>query len=149
MVRPEYPRCLLRQRELRAFARADNRGRLHGVDCDTGLNTELCRVALPNIEGADDDTYFGAPILRLHPSSDGRFAAIVIDKGKHGIVVNIHSSEVTMHFNGGDYYEETVPFGACFLWFEGRSIFVHRTEWNRLDAADPATGESLTILDLK
>lgn len=49
-----------------------------------------------------------------------------------------------MCLDGGDYHEETVPFSACFLRFQGRDVFVHRTAWNRLDAADPATGVCLT-----
>ena len=54
------------------------------------------------------------------------------------------SGETTMQLHGGNYHEDTVPFSACFLRFQGRDVFVHRTAWNRVDATDPATGQSLT-----
>lgn len=119
-------------------------GRLHGVDFDAGVCLDLCAADLPVLADTDDNPCFGAACHRLHASSDGKYAAIVVDRGCEGLVVEVQSGVVTMHLNGGDYHEETVPFSACFLRYEGRNVFIHRTAWNRLDAADPATGESLT-----
>lgn len=119
-------------------------GALHGVNFDVGTSARLCRVELPDIKSHDGESSFGAPNYRLHTSSDGRYAAIVVDMGQHGLVVDVKSGAVTMDLNGGDYCEDTVPFSACFIRFEGRNVLVHRTAWNRLDAADPATGKSLT-----
>jgi hypothetical protein len=119
-------------------------GALYGANLDTGAKVKLCDVELPDTPQNDDAGYFGAPTLRLHASLDGTYAAIVVDKGRKGMVVEVGSGKVTMRLDGSDYYEETVPFSACFLCFEGINVFIHRTAWNRLDAADPATGASLT-----
>lgn len=119
-------------------------GRLHGVDFDTGACVELCVTDLPVVTHTNDKPYFGAACLRLHASSDGRYAAIVVNKGQDDLVVEVQSGAVTMRLDGGDYHEETVPFSACFLRYQSRNVFVHRTAWNHLDVADPATGESLT-----
>jgi hypothetical protein len=120
-------------------------GALHGVNFDAGTSAQLCRVELPNFEyDGEDDHSFGGPRYKLHASSDGMYAAIVVDMGQHGLVVEVMSGAVTMRLNGGDYCENTVPFSACFIRFGERNVFVHRTRWNRLDAADPATGKSLT-----
>lgn len=116
-------------------------GALHGVDLASGASIELCRVELPALPQADSQP---EPSLRLHASSDGAHAAIVIDRGQHGIVLETQSGAVTMRLDGGDYYPEQVPFSACFLRHAGRNVIVHRTAWNRLDAADAATGQSLT-----
>ena len=119
-------------------------GALHGVNFDTGSSVLLCTVDLPVASSAKENECFGAITYQLHASSDGRFAAIVVDHGQHGIVVEVLSGVVTMNLDGGNYCEETVPFGACFLRYQGRHVLVHRSDWNRLDAADPATGQSLT-----
>lgn len=119
-------------------------GALHGVNFDTGTSSELCVVDLPDIPTGDDHPHFGAAAYRLHASADGAHAAIVVDKGENGIVVAVLSGAVTMRLHGGDYHADTVPFSACFLCFEGKNVLIHRSDWNRLDAADPATGESLT-----
>ena len=119
-------------------------GVLHGVDVDARSIARLCSVELPDLVPGDTNSFFGVAAHRLHATSDGRHAAIVVDKGRLGVVVETRSGAVTMHLDGGDYHEDTVPFSACFLRFGGRDAFVHRTAWNRLDVADPATGESLT-----
>jgi WD40 repeat protein len=88
-------------------------GALHGVNLDSGDCVELCDVALPAIEQSDN--HFGTRCHRLHVSSDGSHAAIVVDYGRTGVVVAVRSGALTMHLNGGDYHENTVPFSACFL----------------------------------
>jgi hypothetical protein len=49
-----------------------------------------------------------------------------------------------MVLDGGDYLPETVPFSLTFAEVRGHTILVHRTDWNRLDISDPATGKLLT-----
>jgi hypothetical protein len=106
----------------------------------------LCVVDLPELPVADNDNdkHFGPAAWQLYASTSGTFCAIVVDKGRKGIVVDTSSSRITMVLDGGDYYEYTVPLSACFLRVDDRDVFVFRTAWNRLDAADPATGQSLT-----
>lgn len=81
---------------------------------------------------------------RLHVSRDGKFAAVVNDYGHHGQIIDLSSGKVTLTLVGGDYFAETVPFSFAFSVVEGRTIAVHRTNWNRLDISDPATGKLLT-----
>ena len=118
-------------------------GTLHGVSLDNPNVVKLCSVVLPEIDGSDS-TGPDTPALKLHASNNGAYAAIVIDRGQSGVVVETCSGSITMRLAGGDYFEHTVPFSACFLDFEGRTVLVHRTDWNRLDAADPVTGKSLS-----
>lgn len=119
-------------------------GALHGADLNTNESRRLCGISLPSMEAEDGGSYFGRPRYRLHSSADGRYAAVVVDRGRYGTVVDTRGGAVTMHLHGGDYCEETVPFSACFLRFNGRDVFIHRTAWNRLDVSDPATGRCLT-----
>ncbi|GAA3197355.1 hypothetical protein ACFO1B_01200 [Dactylosporangium siamense] len=88
------------------------------------------------------------PRPRLHASADGRFAAVVTDYGRHGQVLDLRTGEVTMTLDNAYGEEWTVPFALAFLSHAGRTVMVHRTEWNRLDVSDPATGELLTPRDL-
>ncbi len=99
---------------------------------------------MPEISPGEEDSHFGGPKYCLHASPDGSYVAVVVDRGRTGIVVEAQTGRTTLQLDGGDYYEETVPFSACFLRLYGRDVFVHRAEWNRLDAADPATGSALT-----
>lgn len=122
----------------------DSAGVLHGMQVNTGAVAALCAVRLPALPPGEEPAPFGAARLRLHAASDGTHAAIVVDKGRQGVVVHVGSGTVTMPLDGGDYYQETVPFSACFVRFEGRDVLVHRTAWNRLDASDPASGMLLT-----
>lgn len=120
----------------------------HGVDCETGTCVVLTVVNLPVLTNADEKPHIGGACHRLLASSDGRYAAIVVDEGREGLVVDVRSGTVTMRLNGGDYHPETVPFSACFLRYQGRDVFVHRTAWNRLDVSEPATGKSMTERDI-
>lgn len=119
-------------------------GALHGVHLDTGATAALCTVRLPDLPHGDGQAYFGAVKWRMVATWDGKYMAIVADKGRQGMVIEVASGAVTMHLDGGDYYEETVPFSACFLRHDERDVLVHRTAWNRLDASDPASGALLT-----
>lgn len=119
-------------------------GTLYGVNLDTGASAKLCIVDLPEIANSVNHDHFGIAGYTLHASSDGRYAAIVVDAGRYGVVVEVPSGAVKINLDGGNYHENTVPFSACFLCFEGRNVLVHRTQWNRLDVIDPASGVSLT-----
>lgn len=78
-------------------------------------------------------------------SPRGEFAAVVNDYGRHGQVLDLCSGRVTMTLDGGDYCPETVPFSLAFFEVRGRTVVVHRSEWNRLDLSDPASGELLSV----
>jgi len=119
-------------------------GGLHGVDMASGAVTPLCQVTLPVFEPDDGVSCFGRRGLRLHGSTNGEFAAIVVDRGRAGLLVSIAGGEVTMPLDGGGYHEDTVPFSAAFVRHERRDMLIHRTAWNRLEASDAATGALLT-----
>jgi hypothetical protein len=119
-------------------------GDIHGVNVDARTSVLLCSLALPVIEIQGANPAFGLPTYRLHASAEGHFAAMVVDQGRYGTVVDLRTGAVTMNLDGGDYHEDTVPFSACFLPFQERQVLVHRTAWNRLDVTDPATGASLS-----
>lgn len=83
----------------------------------------------------------------LHVSHCGRFAAVVNDYGRYGQVMDLQLDKVTLSLDGGEYHENTVPFSFAFARLRGRTVAIHRTDWNRLDISDPATGELLTVRD--
>ena len=118
---------------------------LRGVDLESGASIDLCSVALPAL--SNPGHRIGIAHYRLHASADGKHAAIVVDRGTEGVVVEVSTGRPTMRLAGGDYHAETVPFSACFLRFQGRDVLVHRTQWNRLDVSDPASGAMLTERD--
>lgn len=82
--------------------------------------------------------------LRLHAAPGGRYAAVVTDFGRYGRVVDLTSGKVTLELDGGGYHDEQVPMSVAFTEHEGRTLVVHRTDWNRLDISDAATGRLLT-----
>jgi hypothetical protein len=84
------------------------------------------------------------PHLRLEVAWSGRFSAVVVDFGQGGVVVDLADGSVTARLDGGDYNTHTVPLSMAFTQLDGRDILVHRSEWNRLDLMDPATGDSLS-----
>jgi hypothetical protein len=81
---------------------------------------------------------------RLHASAGGRFAAVGVDYGQHGLVLDLDTARVTMDLDRGTYHQDTVPFPLAFLTAEDGPRLVHGTAWNRIDVSDPATGELLT-----
>lgn len=119
-------------------------GEICGVNLGDGMITSLYSVEMPELPSDEGHSHFGAPAWRLHANRSGRYCAIVVDKGRKGLVVDTSSGAITMTLDGGDYYEETVPFSACFIRVDDKDIFVHRSAWNRLDAVDPATGNPFT-----
>ncbi len=75
----------------------------------------------------------------LHTSPDGRFAAVVRDYGRYGVVVDLADGRAVLELDRGDYYVETTSFPFAFL--GGRVVAA--TGWNRLDVFEP-TGRLLT-----
>jgi hypothetical protein len=114
-------------------------------DADTGDWLHLGAVDVP--AEPDRQSGMGSPRRRLHASGNGNFVAVVNDYGHYGQVVDLSSGKVTLTLDGGKYHPETVPLSFAFAESRGRVIAIHRTEWNRLDISDPATGELLTDRD--
>lgn len=84
------------------------------------------------------------PARRVLASRDGGYAAVVVDYGRHGEVLDLGTGRVVLSLDGGGYHPETVPFAIAFVRWRDRDTVIHRTAWNRLDATDLASGELLT-----
>jgi hypothetical protein len=72
-------------------------GALHGIDMDTNRSARLSTVTLPAL-AEDGNNHFGKPRHRLHACADGRYAAVVVDQGQHGIVVETRSGKTPVSF---------------------------------------------------
>jgi hypothetical protein len=123
-------------------------GRISRWDCASGATSELAFSAVP--DESEDDTSAGKfAVPRLHASADGRFAAVVNDYGRHGALFDLAAGRTTLVLDGGDYHQETVPFSFAFVEHAGRTVAIHRTQWNRLDVTDPATGALLSQREME
>jgi hypothetical protein len=115
---------------------------LFRLEAETGAAQPLCPVTLP----PDDSEPWGGHRVTpaLHASPCGNFVAVVNDHGRFGQILDARTGERRLALDGGDHHQETVPFSFAFIPWKGRTLAIHRTEWNRLDVVDPATGETLT-----
>ncbi|MFD4137200.1 hypothetical protein [Streptomyces goshikiensis] len=114
-------------------------GRILRWDTASGACTEAARstVMVP----ADTQPWDGREqALRLHASRDGAFAAVVVDHGRTGEVIDLSTGTVTMALENDGYYSHTVPFSLTFTEHAGRTVVLHRREWRIIEAADAATG---------
>jgi hypothetical protein len=115
---------------------------LFRFDGRTGEASRIGTVVLPP---DDSEPWNGHGITpRIHASRCGELVAVVNDYGRFGQLLDAKSGRVLQSLDGGDYHQETVPFSFAFVEREGRTVAIHRTEWNRLDATDPETGKLLT-----
>lgn len=89
---------------------------------------------------------FSKPILTcLAPNQ--RFLAIANTFGTEGCVVNIDKEEICFEFKRGDYHIEHCEFPMDFFERDGKTYFVHATDWNRLDISDLESGKLITDRD--
>ncbi|MFL5243147.1 MAG: hypothetical protein ACJ8FY_13655 [Gemmataceae bacterium] len=118
-------------------------GAIAQFDAGTG---EWKRLACSSLASESDHKPWCGHFLkqRLHAAPGGDFAAIVNDYGRYGQLVDLRTGQVTLALDGGDYHAETVPFSFAFAQVNGHALAIHRTNWNRLDVSDPATGALLT-----
>jgi hypothetical protein len=121
-------------------------GHLVRFDAGTGRDETLAGVRIPDdpAETSDDEGAKWRRRPRLHLSASGHYAAVVNDYGSRGTVIDLRTGQATMSLDGEDGLARTVPFALAFARHEDRDVVVHRTDWNRLDVSDAATGELLT-----
>jgi hypothetical protein len=107
---------------------------------------EWAHTASSDVPLEPDHKQWGGHDLKrkLHVSSDGKFAAVVNDYGRHGQLVDLKSGKITLNLEGDNYHSNTVPFSFAFVDVRGRTVAIHRTSWNRLDVTDPSSGKLLT-----
>jgi len=90
--------------------------------------------------------------FHLYCSQDGRFLALTCRRRSthelsplcKGIVIRQADGETVMALSAGDYHTEQAPLPLCFLEYEGRTLLVHATDWNRLDITDMDSGKIIT-----
>jgi hypothetical protein len=118
-------------------------GRIFRFNAETG---EFAQVARSSVPAEPDHKPFADHALRqrLHVSNRGEFIAVVNDYGRHGQVIDVRTGKITLTVDGGKYHPETVPLSFAFADSDMRVVAIHRTEWNRLDFSDPATGKLLS-----
>ncbi len=121
----------------------DITGALHRLNCEDATCYMVARI--PIVAEPDHEPWCGRTLTsRLSVSNNGQFAAVVNDYGKKGVVMSLDASGFILQLDGGDYYPNTVPFSFSFFEHQGRTLIVHRTDWNRLDISNPANGDCLT-----
>ncbi len=118
-------------------------GGISRLDVSTG---ETQRMASSTVVSEPEHKSWNGHTLkpRLHAAGDGRFAAVVNDYGQAGQVLDLTTGEVTTTLAGGDYHSNTVPLSLAFVEINGNVAVLHRTDWNRLDLSEAATGKLLT-----
>jgi hypothetical protein len=125
--------------DLRALG-GDDRNRWLGVtadgvllelDLDRGQVREVARVTMP-------------PWPELHVSSDGRYAAVVQERGVHGFIIELASGRVTMQLAREDYYAQHCDFPFAFVARGDRQLAIYAPQRNRLAVFDVQTHEALT-----
>ncbi|MEV7419400.1 hypothetical protein [Streptomyces sp. NPDC089919] len=122
---------------------ADGRILVWADGADRCREAAVSSVAVPAEACAE---YGNEQRLRLHASRDGRFAAVVVDYGREGCVYDLADGRVVMVLENDGYKSGTVPFSLAFTEWGGRTVVVYRREWNIAEAADPGTGDVLTVL---
>lgn len=119
-------------------------GRLYIAD--TKVNTSAEIAELPNIQRIYMDTKNSRwegkePIISIcyhHP-----FVCITERFGVNGALINIETGKITQ-LKREDYHSDVSSYPAAFAEFDGRTMFICQTQWNRLDIYDAATGKHLT-----
>ncbi|MDR2324105.1 MAG: hypothetical protein LBE51_01685 [Acidovorax sp.] len=119
-------------------------GGLHGMDLDSGRSQQLAQLELP---APTPPRPYWPHGFQLHCAPSGGYAVVADNGGSFGLLVNLGTGQVVAQLHGGDYHPHTVPFSIAFTQHQGRDVLIHRTDWNRLDAMDCATGANLTARD--
>jgi hypothetical protein len=111
---------------------------------ETGEVERLATTAVPAEPGRDP--WAGRELRRrLHVSRYATHAAVVNDYGRYGEVIDLRTGRATFSLDNHGDCEETVPFSFTFAEHRGRTVVIHRTEWNRLDVSTADTGAILTV----
>ena len=76
------------------------------------------------------------PAVSLQVSEDGRYAALLLEKKRHGIVVEVATGATIAGLDRGDYHPEVSEWPFAFTEHRGRTLAVHAIAWNRLGVLD-------------
>lgn len=106
------------------------------MDLDTGTFRHITDVA--------PDEFNSDVHISLACSPKGDFLCLTQTLGDEGVVIETRTGRRTIRLQRDGYWSRASPFPATFVVWEGRTLLVHATAWNRLDVSDPSTGELLT-----
>jgi len=81
-------------------------------------------------------------MLRL--SRNLRFVVVAEEFGTEGCLFDLRTGEVLKRLTRGDYIVSQCSYPVAFFEFEGTTLLVHGTDWNRLELSDPLTGACLS-----
>jgi hypothetical protein len=138
------------------------RGSLRSQACDVSLLNDRCLAPLPRgwlaltasglvnlVDGSVHPVSLvegdkGKALSALHTSPDGRYAAVVLDRGSKGVVVDLGSGAVVLELDRGSYQVHVTAFPVAFL--PGGRVAA-ASDWNQLSVFDLATGALLHSTD--
>lgn len=63
--------------------------------------------------------------------------------GLHCALIDLSNGAIKT-FSREDYHADVSSYSVGFLQYEGRTLFIHQTQWNRLDITDLQSGANLT-----
>lgn len=103
-------------------------------------------VPIPPIDVDKDDhsDQHKRPVVAVHASSDGCYAAVVYDYTEVGIVIHTASGTVLRTLERGGYHSEQTPFPCAFVDTPMGTALVAATAWNRVDAIALGSDSVLT-----
>ncbi|WP_143196710.1 hypothetical protein [Streptomyces sp. MJM1172] len=118
----------------------DEGGRILLWEAGARTSRELARSSVTVPDGSEP--WCGREPTRRNAARAGAFAAVVIDHGRHGEVYDLSSGAVTLTMENDGYHSDTVPH-------DGRNVLLHRRQWSRVEAVDPATGGVLAAMPVE
>ncbi|GIF53579.1 hypothetical protein DFJ67_4549 [Asanoa ferruginea] len=113
---------------------------------DRPSSAAMVRFELPDVP-AEGHFPTLPPRPRLHVSPSARFCAVVVDFGRHGIVVDLAAGRIVAELDRGEYRPGTQRVPFAFLALDDGEAYVHGTNWDRVDISDAATGRLRTARD--
>ena len=123
-------------------------GALLKIDILTGTARQV--AAYP------DDVIARAGLISLKVSKDARYVAVTSCPNSQnvpalpgGLVASLDTGAILLPLSCGDYHTEQTDFPVEFIEYQGQTLVIHATDWNRLDVTNPVTGELLTPRDFE
>lgn len=83
------------------------------------------------------------PHPKLLVSPDGRFAAVLLERTRHGVIVDLADGATLAVLDRGDYHPDVSGWPFAFFTRDGRAHAIHAIDWNRLAVVDLERGTTL------
>lgn len=84
--------------------------------------------------------------LQIVISPNGKYAAVSNQRGRYGVLFDLHSKEqLPIQLQRDGYHSDKSVFPLAFTEIpQGRTLLIHGSKWNRLDITDVLSGENLS-----